>query len=203
MKVFYILKPDIFRSKEALKYYKNSVLDNLFVHNAEFFCIRDWLEFSKILYDQDEKLTIEQLKEKRRKILTTILGYKKYYEGKNAIVNTFEIPNDEKCLKDIFDFKKKLRQIYVCGENQHFVKINDLRVIPYENNIITYDLDDLNLEFKVLPSNVTMKDKSFQMIFFNKIHFPDPDINSLEKDMNLLKDYGVFEEKNRILRLEI
>lgn len=40
------------------------------------------------------------------------------------------------------------------------------------------------------------------MIFFNKIHFPDPDSTSLGKDMNLLKEYGVFEEKNKILRLE-
>ena len=202
MKVFYILKPDMLRNRDALKYYENGVLDSLFVHDAEFFYIRDWVEFSKLLYDQDDNLTLEQLKEKRRKVLTTILGYKKYFEGESAVLNTFEIPDDEKCLKELFDFKKRLRQILVYGTSQHFVSINDSRVIPYENKIVTYDLSDLDLEFRILPSNAIMNDKRFNMIFFNKIHFPDPDSTSLGKDMNLLKEYGVFEEKNKILRLE-
>ena len=48
-----------------------------------------------------------------------------------------------------------------------------------------------------------MVQKIAPYIFFNKIHFPDPDSISLRKDMDLLKDYGVFEEKNKILRLGI
>ena len=98
MKVFYILKPDMLRNRDALKYYENGVLDSLFVHEAEFFYIRDWAEFSKLLYDQDDNLTLDELKEKRKKVLTTILGYKKYFEGESAVLNTFEIPDDEKCL---------------------------------------------------------------------------------------------------------
>ena len=64
MKVFYILKPDMLRNRDALKYYENGVLDSLFVHEAEFFYIRDWAEFSKLLYDQDDNLTLDELKMK-------------------------------------------------------------------------------------------------------------------------------------------
>ena len=171
MKVFYILKPDMLRNRDALKYYENGVLDSLFVHEAEFFYIRDWAEFSKLLYDQDDNLTLDELKEKRKKVLTTILGYKKYFEGESAVLNTFEIPDDEKCLKELFDFKKRLRQIFVYGTSQHFVSINDSRVIPYENKIVTYDLNDLDLEFRVLPPNATMNDRRFNMIFLIKYIF--------------------------------
>lgn len=203
MKVFYILKPDMLRNRDALKYYENGVLDSLFVHDAEFFYIRDWTEFSKLLYDQDEDLTLEQLKEKRKKVLTTILGYKKYFEGESAVLNTFEIPDDEKCLKELFDFKKRLRRLFVYGTEQHFVNIKNSDIIPYEDKITTYDLSGLDLEFIVLPPNGSINDERFNMIFFNKIHFPDPDSISLRKDMDLLKDYGVFEEKNKILRLGV
>lgn len=203
MKVFYILKPDMLRNRDALKYYENGVLDSLFVHEAEFFYIRDWMEFSKLLYDQDDDLTLDELKAKRKKVLTTILGYRKYFEGESAVLNTFEIPDDEKCLKELFDFKKRLRKLFVYGTDQHFVSIKDSNDISYENKIVTYDLSKLDLEYRILPSNASMNDEKFNMIFFNKIHFPDPDSVSLKKDMELLRSYGVFEEKNKILRLGV
>ena len=203
MKVFYILKPDMLRNRDALKYYENGVLDSLFVHEAEFLYIRDWMEFSKLLYDQDDDLTLDELKAKRKKVLTTILGYRKYFEGESAILNTFEIPDDEKCLKELFDFKKRLRKLFVYGTDQHFVSIKDSNDISYENKIVTYDLSKLDLEYRILPSNASMNDEKFNMIFFNKIHFPDPDSVSLKKDMELLRSYGVFEEKNKILRLGV
>lgn len=203
MKVFYILKPDMLRNRDALKYYENGVLDSLFVHDAEFFYIREWTEFSKMLYDQDENLTLEQLKDKRKKVLTTILGYIKYFNGESAVLNTFNIPDDEKCLKELFDFKKRLRKLFVYGTDQHFVSISNSDIISFQNKIITYDLDELDLEYRILPSNAVMDDERFGMIFFNKIHFPDPDSVSLKKDLELLREYGVFEEKNKILRLGV
>ena len=83
------------------------------------------------------------------------------------------------------------------------MNIKNSDIIPYEDKITTYDLSNLDLEFIVLPPNASINDERFNMIFFNKIHFPDPDSISLRKDMDLLKDYGVFEEKNKILRLGI
>lgn len=200
MKVFYILKPDMLFDSKAINYYKKGVLKNLFVSNSEFFKIKNWDEFSKLLYDQDVNLKMEELISQREKILTTILGYKNYFPFENAILNTFDIPDDDKCLKQLFDFKKKLRQKFVYNTNQYFVNIKDNN-LPYENKIITYDLDNLDLEYKVLGPTEVMHDNRFKMIFFNKIHFPDPDYISLKNDFNLLEDYGVFKDVNRVYKI--
>ena len=76
MEGFYLLKPDMLRDKETIKYYLEYVNSNKYISMQNFYVIDDWITLSKILYEPDSNnLLINELKKIRKQLLATIKGY--------------------------------------------------------------------------------------------------------------------------------
>lgn len=198
---FYILKPDMVLSKESIDYYISEMKKNNSVNLLEFYNIEDWVKLSKILYEPDDNsLSLNELKELRKRMLTTIKGYQEFYSNTNAILNIIEIKDCDK-LQELYDFKKELRKKFVYNDRKVYLKFNNLTDEILENKLEICNIEEINCEYEICDVNQKPSNKDFNLIFFNKIHFPDPKIELIERDLNLIKEADIIKPKNLIKSL--
>ena len=126
---FYLLKPDMLENKEALNYYLDFINSTDYLSLQDNYLIEDWSYISKILYEPNiNNLSLDKLKELRKKMLVTIKGYDVFFKNKPAIISTISIKDDSK-LQELFDFKKKLRKIFVYNtHDKQSIKPKNTRV---------------------------------------------------------------------------
>ena len=198
MRGFYLLKPDMFTSQEALAYYMDYVKNNDNIKSTEFYEIPDWITLSKILYEPNNNIPLEELKKIRMQMLVSIKGYDLFYKDKGGLLNCIDIKDPTK-LQELFDFKKELRRRYVYQEKKNYIQfLNDINL---ERKLIDIDLSQMDCLTRTVEHDEEIEDPNYHLIFFNKIHFPDPTIEAIERDLDCIDYFGVTKAKNLIKRL--
>ena len=61
----------------------------------------------------------------------------------------------------------------------------------------------ISADYMVLSNNQELCDDTFSMIYFNKLHFPDPNINAINKEIQILNQNGIINNKNLVRRLNL
>ena len=195
MVVFYLLKPDILNDTLALDYYYNYLEENNIKIYDEYL-INNWIELSKVLYEPDMETDIDKIKTIRKQMITTIKGYQLFYEDKAKICI---LEADESKLQELYNFKKALRKRFVYNNDKYYLVFEE--DIPLDRKISDIDIENIRCRTIVVPSN--MEVNGYDMIYFNKIHFPDPYKEAIIRDLKIIEEIGVVDEKNKMKRKNI
>lgn len=205
MEVFNILKPDMIRNKEALNFYFDYMLNRFGIDIKKMYYIQDWVSISKKIYELDacdSNLLSQDIIEKRKKLLITILGYYLYYKNQQAIISLYSVdikkPN---ILNQLRSFKKELRNRYVLNTDRYYLRILNLSEINLELPLKLIDLQNIETETIIVPSSEYFDNPNYDMVFFNKIHFPDPNIETVQKELKILRENDIFNEESFVRRL--
>jgi hypothetical protein len=191
MLVFYLLKPDILNDKEALDYYYKYLESQNYKIYDEYI-INNWIELSKALYEPDSITDIEMLKKLRKQMITTIKGYQLFYEDK-AKITVFDA--DENKLQELFNFKKDLRKRFVYNTDKYYLVFEE--DIPLEKKLCDIDIESIKCKSIIVPGGENCNEPN--MIYFNKIHFPDPTIEAVNRDLRIIEENGVV-DNNKVKR---
>lgn len=201
MVVFNIIKPDMINHSESISYYFDFVNSNFDSSSMDTYLISNWVELAKKIYELEvEKQTtsIEKLK-KTKEILTTILGYSHFYKENNALLNIYDVPSRSiEALDNLVMFKKDLRKKYVYNTDKYYIKTVNFNESNYQKPLSMIDINNIKLETLKIPFNQTFDDENFRMIYFNKLHFPDPDPIVISKELKILEELGILDNKNKI-----
>lgn len=205
MEVFNILKPDMIRNKEALNFYFDYMLNRFGIDIKKMYYIQDWVSISKKIYELDacdSNLLSQDIIEKRKKLLITILGYYLYYKNQQAIISLYSVDIEKpNILNQLRSFKKELRNRYVLNTDRYYLRILNLSEINLELPLKLIDLQNIETETIIVPSSEYFDNPNYDMVFFNKIHFPDPNIETVQKELKILRENDIFNEENFVRRL--
>ena len=191
MLVFYLLKPDILDDKASLDYYyKYLESQNLKIYDE--YTINNWINLSKLLYEPYNINDIEKLKIIRKQMITTIKGYQMFYDDK-AIISILEA--DKNKLQELYNFKKDLRKRFVYNNDKYYLVFEE--DIPLDKKICDIDIENIKCKAIVVPNNVDINEGN--MIYFNKIHFPDPTVEAINRDLKIIEENGVV-DNNKVKR---
>lgn len=194
MKLFNVIKPDMVEDIESLTYYFEYLKNNFNVKECNMYSLKSWVSLSKKLYffDSNKDLT------KKKQILTTIFGYYLLYNDESAVVNLYDVENiNQEKLRQLYDLKKQLRKRYVLNTDKYYIRILNEDNIDYTEPLEMLQLETLDYEIVKVPFNREYDVNGFRMAFFNKLHFPDPYFDVVNKELSLLTSENVFEQKNR------
>lgn len=205
MEVFNILKPDMIRNKEALNFYFDYMLNRFGIDIKKMYYIQDWVSISKKIYELDacdSNLLSQDIIEKRKKLLITILGYYLYYKNQQAIISLYSVDIEKpNILNQLRSFKKELRNRYVLNTDRYYLRILNLSEINLELPLKLIDLQNIETETIIVPSSEYFDNPNYDMVFFNKIHFPDPNIETVQKELKILRENDIFNEESFVRRL--
>lgn len=205
MEVFNILKPDMIRNKEALNFYFDYMLNRFGIDIKKMYYIQDWVSISKKIYELDacdSNLLSQDIIEKRKKLLITILGYYLYYKNQQAIISLYSVDIEKpNILNQLRSFKKELRNRYVLNTDRYYLRILNLSEINLELPLKLIDLQNIETETIIVPSSEYFDNPNYDMVFFNKIHFPDPNIETVQKELKILRENDLFNEESFVRRL--
>lgn len=184
MNAFFILKPDLLDNTELLEEYKKMLqLQEYLVHES-YLLINDWVESSLRMYDVSQ---LEPNKENiRKKMLITILGYYKYYKNKGAIIDLVRV--DESDLIKMNQFKKDFREKYVVKSDKNYICINNMDIIRLSSPLTNVPLNMVEASYYKTSYDVEEIKEGYNLIYFNKLHCPDPNIDCVNRDLDIL-DY--------------
>lgn len=201
MLVFNIIKPDMINHSESINYYYDFINSNFDISSMNTYLISNWVDLAKKIYESEvEKQTtsITRLK-KTKEILTTILGYNLFYKENNALLNIYEVPlRTFETLELLVAFKKDLRKKYVYETDKYYIKTINFNESNYEMPLSMVNIDNIELETFKIPFNQSFDDRDFNMVYFNKLHFPDPDPIAISKELKILKESGIICDKNKV-----
>lgn len=167
--------------------------------------IQDWVSISKKIYELDacdSNLLSQDIIEKRKKLLITILGYYLYYKNQQAIISLYSVDIEKpNILNQLRSFKKELRNRYVLNTDRYYLRILNLSEINLELPLKLIDLQNIETETIIVPSSEYFDNPNYDMVFFNKIHFPDPNIETVQKELKILRENDIFNEESFVRRL--
>lgn len=201
MEVFNIIKPDMLNDLESFDYYLNTMQERFKINIEHLYIIPDWIKIAKLIYESDlqsSELNSEKLIEKRRELLITILGYNLYFKNQKAAVALYNIPiNKKEVLEELTKFKKELRKKYVYQSAKHYIKIQNESEINYNMPLEDIDISKIKIETKTFPGESDeLQDEEFKMAFFNRLHFPDANVESISRELKILRSQGIIPEYN-------
>lgn len=195
----YIIKPDMVNEPDAMTFYKMFLNDNPKINLKEQYKIDDWVELSKILYEPDNIKNLEELRRVRMQLMTTIKGYEHFFKKQTAILSLIEI-DDNYNLQELYDFKKELRKKFVVNGDKYYFKYDSINSQNlFKNKLVDIDTSQVNGSFLKLSNFEKEPCDDYQMIYFNKIHFPDPNEKSLDRDLECVKRLKIISDKNRVI----
>ena len=186
MRAFYLFKPDILNDIEALNYCY-SFLNNQGIEIKGEYLINNWIDISKLLYEPSNETDIDKIKLLRKQMLTTIKGYQIAYKDE-AIVIIIEV--EEELLPLLFNFKKELRKKYVYGEEKMYLLFEN--ELPLDNKLSDINLEKIKCTSILVPKLIDIQ--GYNLVYFNKIHFPDPTKAAVNRDLRIIEEHGNLEE---------
>ena len=196
MRGFYLLKPDMLCDSDAFNFYLDYINNSKIITAKNFYVIDDWIKLSKLLYEPDiDNMSLVELRKLRKQMLVTIKGYDLFYKNKEAIFSEIDI-HDLSRLQELFDFKKELRKRFVYGENKNYISFKS--DIDFDKRLIDIDLDMIECETLTVGASENVIDNDYNMIFFNKIHFPDPNVGAINRDLGCIDDCNIVRDSNLI-----
>lgn len=204
MLVFNIIKPDMLKHDESLSFYHNHINSIIGSDNIEYYEINNWTELSKRIYELEvNKQEEEILKEQRRKeLLTTILGYNIYYPENKAMLALYDINGF--ALEKLYELemlKKEIRKRFVYNTDKYFLKTKSDYLINFSEKLNEIDQSLVSADVIVIPNEQDVNDTSYLLIHFNKIHLPDIDISSIYEELQILKEQEIISSKNLVKKL--
>lgn len=204
MELYNIIKPDMICDEEALNFYFSFMKSEFGININKMYYLDDWVYISKLIYELDlcnMNLNSEEIIKKRKKLLTTILGYYLFYKNKCAVISLFDVDLQKKdILKDLDFLKKELRKRFVLKTDKYYLKILNRSEIDYSLPLTSINLDNIKVESVVVHSCEDFNDPNYEMIFFNKLHFPDPDVCYINKELGAIKQTNLFKEQKCAMR---
>ena len=206
MEMFNILKPDIINDEKALEFYFKNLQNKFGINDYTLYRIDNWVYISRLIYELDvsNKLdNVELVRAKRKQLLITILGYYIYYKNKSAFMNIYKIADENTCqlLKELNILKKDLRKKYVLNTDKYYLKILNQDEIDFDLPLKSIDLDNIQTKVLSVPYWKEISNPKYNMIFFNKVHFPDPNVEEIRTEINILRENGVFSKNNLVRRV--
>lgn len=206
MLAFNIIKPDMLDNKDSLNFYFDYMNSNFDIDEVRLYEITNWTELAKQIYELEvEKsiTTIEKL-QKRKQILTTILGYHIYFPKNTAMLSIYNVEDDNlKTLEELTKFKKSLRKNYVYNTDKYYLRIKNEKIVDYSKPLQSVNLNSISTDNLVIPNNQDLNDDSFSMIYFNKLHFPDPNITVINSELDVLKRNDIINIKKLVRRMQL
>jgi hypothetical protein len=100
-------------------------------------------------------------------------------------------------------FKKKLRKIYVSSTDKYYLKILNSIELDYTQPLNTIHLETILVQTVVIPFNQEWNNSEYNMVFFNKLHFPEPTISSIQNEICLIRDYAVLEKAYNVRKEQV
>ena len=191
MLAFYLLKPDILKDEVALNYCYDFLNEQGIIIKGEYL-INNWIDISKRLYEPDNELDNDRIRLLRKQMITTIKGYQLTYPD-IAMVILIEV--DEEMLPMLFKFKKDLRKKFVYNEKKLYLLFQ--HDLPLDKKIIDIDIESIKCSSIIVPEIIN-KD-GYNLVYFNKIHFPDPTIEAVNRDLKIIEENGDI-EKTKVKR---
>lgn len=204
MKLFNIIKPDMLNDEASLRFYLERMKKDFGIEIRDMYYLGDWTRIAKLIYELDLQMTQTdpaKILERRKQLLVSILGYDTYFRNQGAVVTLYDAPeNRENILQELKAFKKELRELFVNNTDKYYIRILNEPEIDYSQPLEKMDLSKIKTEVIVVPPHVELPDPNLKMAFFNHMHFPECDPEAINRELNLLKDEGILEEKNQISR---
>lgn len=205
MEVFNILKPDMLEDEESINYYLVNLKKKFDISLGNYYIVRDWVNLFIKLYESDlenSNLCLEQLKIKRKQIITTVKGYDLLYKNKNALVFFYEISNDNKdLLQSLCDFKISFRKKYVYNTRKVYIRMLNETKINFDCSMTDIDMKDIKSDLHIVSCNQDFNDSRYSMCYFNKLHFPNPCKEDIEREKEIINNEGIIQNINKVKRL--
>lgn len=186
MLAFYLLKPDILKDEVALNYCYQFLYDYNIEIKGEYL-ISNWIDVSKRLYEPENETNIDKIKLLRKQMITTIKGYQISYPDE-AMVIVIEV--DENMLPLLFNFKKELRKKFVYNEKKVYLLFHN--ELPLDKKLVDIDIENIKCSSIIVPEIINKE--GYNLVYFNKIHFPDPTKEAVNRDMKILEENGVAQK---------
>lgn len=202
MKTLNILKPDCFDDMDTVEYYLCELFKIEEIGNVGFYQLPNWTMLAKQLYELDvvENCgSIEEKSIKRRNFLTTLKGYDLFYNNMSGIISLINITSNEmEALIKLDKLKKQLRKLYVLETDRHYLKFENESELDYNLSLSQFDLSTIEISHIKIPHDADFFCTDYDMVFFNKIHSPDPNLYIVKKEIELLKENESFNSKRKI-----
>ena len=202
MDFFNIIKPDMVNDTESMEFYINYLKYKLNIEIDKMYYLPDWPSVAQKLYDLDLKNCDSDSEIiKKRQLLTTILGYYIRFSNEPAKVSLYYLDKiDENDLIQLSNLKKELRRRYVINNDKYYIKILNESIIDYSRPLSKIDLKTLETDIVRVPFDTEFSVPGYNMVFFNKLHFPDPDISVINRESVFLNSINAFDEKRLVKR---
>ena len=196
MEAFYIIKPDMVVRNDVMDYY-NYVIDmQSYIDNRRRYLIKSWVDLSCMLYEPcGKEMSLDKLKKIRSQMLTTIKGYDYLYRDGIAMIDIFDIPNDNEILDELEKIKYNIRRRYVMNTPKNYFKFNS-----NIDGLVECKLEDISVrELDVSHIRVNYDEDidipEYRLAFLNCIHFPDPDEKSILRDLEIINKSKLLTKK--------
>ena len=189
MKAFYILKPDAVLRPEVLKEYEKIIKQEKYIKNRHQYVIDSWTSLSCLLYEPinnfDNQSDLVNLK---TKLLTTIKCYDYLLKNVPAFIDIFDIPEDIEILKKMEQIKIFLRKKYVINTDKNYLKFNNLTEEIIKKNLKDILIEKLDISHIKVRSHENIEIPGYNLAYLNCIHTPDPNIESVQRDLNIIEN---------------
>ena len=194
MKAFYILKPDALGRKDVIDAYKEMIESQEYVKNRQQYIIDSWIDLSCLLYEpQNKNMEDDEKINLRLRMLTTIKGYDYLYQDKPAVVDVFDVPNKSEFLNLLNDIKYCIRREYVANTPKNYIKFLNLTRDILINEL--KDIDVRNLNILHIKTNPDVDIEDYALACMNCIHFPDPNVEAIERDLDIIDNQKILTKK--------
>jgi len=202
MYLFNIIKPDMVNDTESMEFYIHYLKYKLNIEIDKMYYLADWPSVAQKLYDLDLKnCDLDSEIIKKRQLLTTILGYYIRFSNEPAMVSLYYLDKiDKNDLIQLSNLKKELRRRYVINNDKYYIKILNESIIDYSRPLSKIDLKTLETDIVRVPFDTEFSVPGYNMVFFNKLHFPDPDISVINRESVFLNSINAFDEKRLVKR---
>lgn len=202
MKTLNILKPDCFDNIDTVEYYLSELFKIQEIDNVEFYQLPNWIMLAKQLYELDVVENCKDVEEKhkrRKKLLTTLKGYDLFYNNREGVISLININSNEmETLSKLDKLKKQLRNLYVLETDRYYLKFENENDLDFDSTLPQFDLSTIETSHLKISYDSDFDNADYDMVFFNKLHSPDPNPYIVRKEIELLSDNEAFCIKRKI-----
>lgn len=128
-------------------------------------------------------------------MLTTIKCYDYLHQKSPAIIDIFDIPEDIELLKLLEKIKYIIRQDYVISTPKNYIKFLNVTRELLTNELKDIDIRNLNFSHIKTEFDKNLNIEGYNLAYMNCIHFPDSNIEAIQRDMEILDNHYVLSKK--------
>lgn len=199
MNTINILKPDAFVDEASLRFYFSRIMDIEDINSIELYYMSNWTRIATMIYEYDVINSNNAALKIRKDFLTSIMGYYHIYPKNSGLVVLFDIRDDkiDVSLQKLHLLKKELRKKFVSNTDLYYLRFLTGEEISFDKPMCYINLSELEVDIKRFPHNCPYDNQQYRMIFFNKVHGPNPDnLEEIKHSVKVLKDEGVISKKS-------